>query len=391
MHSATQHVRACAQALRDDGRAGDDRGNLTARTVEILKASRGTRLLQARDFGGYEAHPNEFFEWVMAVGAEQPSAGWIAGVVGVHPWEIAFMHPKLQQEIFGDDPDTWTASPYAPFGRAKPVDGGFLLSGEWPYSTGTDFCRWVILGGMVVPADGAPAGGPPDVRHFVLPRGDYEIVDDSWNVMGLKGTGSKNVRMKDVFVPDYRVSEARKVNEGVYAEERRPGIPLYAMRFGVVFSAAIAAGTLGIAEGVLRAQREYMAGRVSVTGNVARTDPTYLSALATAEADLAASKCHFECMVTALYDHVSAGHTISAEQALVFRRNQVRATDRVFESIAPLARLAGSAGVQETNELERWWRDLQTGITHVCNVRDTAYLAWGLHSFGGKIPPGTMY
>ena len=96
-------------------------------------------------------------------------------------------------------------------------------------------------------------------------------------------------------------------------------------------------------------------------------------------------------MVTDLYDQVAAGNRITHAQALTFRRNQVRATDRVYESIAPLARLAGSAGIQETNELERWWRDLQTGITHICNVRDSAYLAWGLHSFGGSIPPGTMF
>jgi 3-hydroxy-9,10-secoandrosta-1,3,5(10)-triene-9,17-dione monooxygenase len=391
MHPSVDHIHASAAALREDALEGDTQANLTARTVRILKNSHGTRLLQAKDLGGYEEHPNEFFDWVMAVGAEQPSAGWIAGVVGVHPWEISFMHPDLQQEIFGEDPDTWTASPYAPFGRARPVEGGFLLSGEWPYSTGTDFCRWVILGGIVTDAAGQPLPGPPDVRHFVLPRGDYEIVDDSWKVMGLKGTGSKNVRMQDVFVPGYRVSESKKVAEGIYAEERRPGIPLYAMRFGIVFSAAIAAGTLGIAEGTLRRQREYVAGRVSVTGSVAKTDPTYLSALAVAEADLDASKCHFKCMVSDLYDQVSTGNRITHAQALTFRRNQVRATDRVYESIAPLARLAGSAGIQESNELERWWRDLQTGITHICNVRDSAYLAWGLHSFGGSIPPGTMF
>ncbi len=391
MHTSIRHIHASVQTLREDALASDQGANLTQRTVKVLKDSGGTRLLQAKDLGGYEAHPNEFFDWVMAIGAEHASAGWIAGVVGVHPWEISFMDPKLQQEIFSADPDTWTASPYAPFGRAKPADGGFLLSGEWPYSTGTDFCRWVILGGIVTDTDGQRPPGPPDVRHFVLPRGDYEIVDDSWNVMGLKGTGSKNVRMQEVFVPGYRVSESKKVVDGVYAEERRPGNPLYAMRFGIVFSAAIAAGTLGIADGTLRRQREYMTGRISVSGSVAKTDPVYLNALAVAEADLAASKCHLRCMVSELYDYVSAGNRITHEQALAFRRDQVRATDRVFESIAPLARLAGSAGVQESNDLERWWRDLQTGITHICNVREPAYLAWGLHSFGGAIPPGAMY
>jgi len=391
MHTARQHIAEAAELLRCDGRAGDAQGNLTERTVKVLKASQGMRLLQAKDFGGYEAHPNEFFDWVMAVGAEQPSAGWVAGVVGIHPWEIAFMHPQLQDEIYGGDPDTWTASPYAPFGRARPVEGGFLFTGDWPYSTGTDYSNWVILGGFVTGRDGDPASGPPDLRHFVLPRGEYEIVDGSWNVMGLKGTGSKNVRMQDVFVPGYRVLEANKVNEGVYADERRPGNPLYAMRFGIMFPAAIAAATLGIAEGLIRAQRDYMGGRVSVSGSAAKTDPTYLSALAVAEADLAASQCHFRASISALYEHASAGHKITPEHGIRFRRDQVRATDRVFESIAPLMRLAGSAGIQETNDLERRWRDLQTAVTHICNVRDSAYLTWGMKTFEGPLPRGAMY
>ncbi len=391
MQAAIQRIEDSAQVLEDDAVCGDRLANLTERTVQALKDSGGFRLLLARDLGGEEEHPNEFLDWVIAVAAHQPSAGWVAGVVGVHPWEISFMDRRLQEEVYGDDPDTLAASPYAPFGRARPVGGGFLLSGDWPYSTGTDFCQWVILGGMVTDADGKLPSERPDVRHFVLPRGDYEIVENSWNVMGLKGTGSKNVRMKDVFVPDYRVSEARKVTEGVYAEERRPGSPLYAMMFGIVFPAAIAASTLGIAEGLLRAQRRYMEDRVSISGSVARTDPSYLGALAVAEADLAASKHHLKSMINDLYDHVSAGHKVTPAQRLTFRRNQVRASDRVFESIAPLARLAGSAGVQEANELERWWRDLQTAITHICNVRDSAYMGWGIHAFGGDIPPGTLY
>ncbi|MCP5180525.1 MAG: acyl-CoA dehydrogenase [Pseudomonadales bacterium] len=391
MKTPTQHILEAAHTLREDAIPGDRQGNLTQRTVDILRASGGFRLLLARDLGGYEEHPNEFLNWAMAVGAQQPSAGWIAGVVGVHPWEISFMHPRLQQEIYGEDPDTWAASPYAPFGRARPVDGGFLLTGEWPYSTGTDYSQWVILGGVVINADGSTPEGPPDVRHFVLPRGDYEIVDGSWNVMGLKGTGSKNVRMTDAFVPDYRVVESSKVNEGVYAEERRPGSPLYALGFGVMFPAAIAAGTLGIAGGYLREQRSYMAGRISVMGKVAKSDPAYLTALAVAESDLAASRCHLLHITGELYDYVKARNKVTPEQRLRFRLDQVRATDRVYETLAPLARLAGSAGIQEANGLERWWRDLHTAITHVCNVRNDIYFPWGLHSFGGDIPPGTLY
>ncbi len=391
MGAAAQYIADHAERLQDETLPGDRDSNLTAKTIEMLKASGGFRLLLARDLGGEEAHPNEFLDWVMTTAAAQPSAGWVAGVVGVHPWEISFMHPTLQQEIYGQDPDTLTASPYAPFGIARPVEGGYLLSGEWPYSTGTRYCDWVILGCRVADADGNLPEGPQDVRHIVLPRGDYEIVDDSWNVMGLKGTGSFNVRMKDAFVPEHRVSEAEKVYEGVYASERRPDSPLYALKFGVMFSAAIAAGTLGIAQGLLRAQREYMESRVSIAGTVAKSDPIHLNALAVAEADFEASRCHLQAMMSELYAHVSAGKEISREQRLNFRRNQVRATDRVFESLSPLSRLAGSAGVWEENGLERWWRDLQTAVTHVCNTRDGAYTPWALHQYGGELPPTTLY
>ena len=145
LHQTTQMI-ADGQAILEHGALiGDREGQLDTATFELLRASGGTRLLQAKDLGGFEAHPVDFVNWVMEVATHQPSAGWVAGVVGVHPWEISFMDPTLQGEIFGEDPDTWTASPYAPFGQATPVDGGFLLTGDWPYSTGTDFATGSLL------------------------------------------------------------------------------------------------------------------------------------------------------------------------------------------------------------------------------------------------------
>ena len=98
---------------------------------------------------------------------------------------------------------------------------------------------------MVVGDDGSP-GTPPDVRHFVIPRKDYTILEDTWNVMGLTGTGSKDVEMTDVFIPDYRVVKAPTMLDGGY-EHRQPGKSLYRLKFPLVFSAAISAGTQGIA------------------------------------------------------------------------------------------------------------------------------------------------
>ena len=92
---------------------GDRLGHLAAPTAAALRASGVIRLLQPADFGGYEADPRDFLNAVMDVGNWCPSAGWVAGVVGVHPWELAFNDRRLQDEVWGADPDTWVASPYA--------------------------------------------------------------------------------------------------------------------------------------------------------------------------------------------------------------------------------------------------------------------------------------
>lgn len=385
MHEVVEKVHKAADVLREEAVPSDRLGRLTDRTVEAMKETGLVRLLQPVEHGGYEATLADFLEAAMAVGAAAPSAGWVAGVVGVHPWEIAMMDPRLQDEIWGEDQDTWTASPYAPFGRARRVDGGFLFTGQWPYSTGTDHSEWVILGGIVVGADGQP-GTPPDIRHFVIPRADYEIVEDSWNVMGLLGTGSKDVRMTDVFIPDHRVVEASVMLSGGY-ENRQEGKPLYRLKFPLVFSAAIGAATQGIAQGALAAYRDYLTTRVSADGIVGRTDPTQLTVYGEAAADVAASRSHLLTSAVELQEYVGKGGEITRSQRLTFRRDQVRATRRAADAVDRLYKISGASGIRTDFPNERYWRDLQVGLSHICNVAENVYTGWSTDDLGGESNP----
>lgn len=386
MHEVITKVREAAPVLSGEAVESDHIGKLTPAAAKALRDTGVVRMLQPKEWSGYEAHPCEFMEAAMGVAAAYPSAGWITGVVGVHPWEIAMMDERLQEEIWGPDPDTWTASPYAPFGRARRVDGGFLFSGQWPYSTGTDWSDWVILGGLVVGDDGEPTM-PPDIRHFVIPRADYEIVEDSWNTLGLKGTGSKDVRMTDVFIPDYRVVDALAMNAGAY-ESRQPGKTLYQLKFPVIFSAAINSGTLGIAQGSLDVYRSYLEGRVSVDGNVAKSDPIHLAVYADAAADVAASKAHVMNDVKELFDHVAAGGEVSMTQRLTIRRNGVRAVRRAVDAVDRLYKISGAQSIHERLPNERYWRDLQSGMSHICNVAEPIYVGWATDDLGGQANPG---
>ena len=164
-----------------------------------MKAAGNIRMLQPRSHGGLEVHPREFAETVMAIAALDPAAGWVAGIVGVHPWQMALRIRRCGGGL-GRRHGHLDGLPYAPKGVAKPVDGGYVFNGRWQFSSGTDHCEWIFLGAMLGDDDGKPLM-PPQMLHMILPRPDYEIVEDSWNVVGLRGTGCKDIIVRDAFVP----------------------------------------------------------------------------------------------------------------------------------------------------------------------------------------------
>ncbi len=173
-HDVLNRIEEAGSFFAEQSEAADQLGRLTDDACKRLKDTGVVRLLQPADFGGYEADPRDFLNAVMDIGNWCPSAGWVAGVVGVHPWELALNDERLQDEVWGGDPDTWVASPYAPSGTAVRVDGGYTVNGRWKFSSGTDHCDWIVLGALI-PGEGAEAR-PAGSLHVMLPRSDYEIV-----------------------------------------------------------------------------------------------------------------------------------------------------------------------------------------------------------------------
>lgn len=389
MHEVTQRIKELADLFEEKALESDKLGRLSDEEAKALREAGVVRMLQPKEYNGYECHPSEFFETVMDVGIHSPAAGWIAGVVGVHPFEFGQLDRKVQEEIWGEDPDTWVASPYAPLGRARPVEGGFMFSGRWPFSSGTDHCDWCILGGMVTDQDGN-VGSPPEVRHFLLPRSDYEILHDSWQVMGLAGSGSKDVQVKEAFIPEYRTVVAEKMGNGWYAEQNQPGNPLYKLPFGVMFPGAIAASTLGICEGAIAQFIAYTRNRVNMQGSKVAQDPFQLKSMSEAVADMDASRRQFLSHTAELYEVTKSGGDITMGMRLEARRNQVRAVRRVVDAVDNLFNHAGGHSIWLDQPLQRYWRDMHAGMNHICNVAEPIYVAWGQEHFGLPVPANVM-
>ncbi|MGV0717079.1 acyl-CoA dehydrogenase family protein [Mycolicibacterium sp. XJ662] len=356
-------------------------GQLPDATVKSMKAIGSIRLLQPESHGGYEVHPREFAESVMATAALDPSAGWINGVVGVHPYQFAYADPRVADEVWGEDPDTWIASPYAPQGVAKPVDGGYLFTGRWQFSSGTDACDWIILGAMLGDQDGKPLM-PPQMLHMILPRSDYEIVPDSWDVVGLRGTGSKDVIVRDAFVPEYRTMDAMKVMDGTAQIEAGMTKTLYKMPWSTMFPLGISSATIGICEGALAAHLDYQRERVSAAGTAIKDDPYVLYAVGEAAADINAARQEILANVDRIYDIVDAGNEVSFADRAAGRRTQIRAVWRAVMAVDQIFTRSGGNALRMDKPLQRYWRDAHAGMSHAIHVPGTVYHASALSSLG---------
>jgi 3-hydroxy-9,10-secoandrosta-1,3,5(10)-triene-9,17-dione monooxygenase len=385
MKEALENLTAIADEIRAQADEAELLGRLPDDTAKKLKAAGPIRLLQPKKYGGFEAHPREFAETVMAAAALDGATGWVCGIVGVHPWQLAFADPRVQDEVWGADNDTWMASPYAPTGIAVPVNGGYVFNGRWQFSSGTDHCDWIFLGAMLGNADGSIAE-PPTMLHMILPRSDYQIVDDSWNVVGLKGTGSKDIVVSDAFVPSYRVMNGDEVINGTAQREYGATQTLYKMPWSNMFPLGITSAVIGIAEGALAAHLDYQRDRVGAQGTAIKDDPYVLFAVGEAAADINAARQELLATVDTMWDLVDSGREVSFAQRAAGRRTQVRAAWRAVLAVDQIFARSGGNALRMDKPLQRFWRDAHAGLNHAIHVPSTVYHASSLSSLDVEPP-----
>ncbi|WP_333839845.1 acyl-CoA dehydrogenase family protein [Novosphingobium sp.] len=150
-------------------------------------------------WGGHDCSFAQFAEIVFEIGKGDASTAWSFSVLAGHAANIALYPEQAQHDVWGENPHALVASAFAPTGKAVPVEGGYTLSGRFPFASGSDHADWYIVGAMALGADGHPFP-----HTFLVPRDAVAIIDD-WRTMGLCGTGSKTLEIAETFVPAHRV------------------------------------------------------------------------------------------------------------------------------------------------------------------------------------------
>jgi len=171
---------------------------LPAETIAEYRDAGILRILQPKRFGGMQGRFSLFSRIVEELTYGCASSAWVYAVLAEHQWIIAQYPEQAQIDVWGDDPEAVAASSLAPREAARPVPGGWRLSGHYPFSSGCDYAQWAIIGAFL-----GPKGDPRGIAYLLVPLAEIEIVDD-WQVLGLLGTGSKSLVLRDIFVPEHR-------------------------------------------------------------------------------------------------------------------------------------------------------------------------------------------
>jgi len=305
-------------------------------------------------YGGLELSPATFFEGIMRIAQCDSSAAWIAGQVTCHSLEIASMDPKMQEDFWGQHgPDARASSSYAPLGKAEPTEGGYILDGKWTFSSGVDFAHYVLMGG--------------GERNFLVPVKDLVIDHNSWNVQGLRGTGSKTVTANKVFVPNHRIHVLADVinDNNVGYEVNRT--PLYRgiSWLGVFYSTAINTVVGTALEGV-NVFMEQSRNRYTQMGTGVRfaENPFLLLKLANGLTRVNTVRDRHLNNWRRIFDQACQGKRASHLERLRVRFEVGDTFDTCFNTLCDIWPMAGAMSTQTSNRMQMIFRNLMAGRTH---------------------------
>jgi len=384
---AIERARALVPALRRRAAAAEAARVLPAETLADLHASGLLRTLQPRRWGGMEFDFIAYVDFPMELARGCASTGWNFANLQIHHWMLALYDERAQEEVWGADPQAPIASGIAfPQGSGRKLEGGFVVSGRWNFSSCVNIADWNML--AVTVKDGERA---IDHRMCLLHKSQYEVVDD-WQVLGMRSTGSMTVVAKEVFVPEYKALCMYDTRGG----DRFPGArtnpnPAYQVPANPLLGHGIGACAVGNAQAALELSIEAVKQRsTSYTGSKMRDFQAVQLRIGAAGSKIDAARLVLRN--DALEGQELANRKLLADvpTKLRFKRNLAFAVTLCTEAVDTLHAMAGANGIYESYPLERIFRDAHSLAGHFSFSFDAHGSAWGLAVLGGEVANPTL-
>lgn len=353
---AVRRARELAPKLRQQAVEAETTRRLSNETIAAFVDAGLGRILQPKRWGGHEISHDAAFDVAVEMAAANGSVAWCTSLLNIHDWWLAGFPDEAQHDVWGDTPDRNIAAMVYPTGKAVLVDGGYTLSGRWNFVSGVDYSDWAIVAAMVF-----EPGGPPQARHFLIPRQDYRV-EDTWHNVGMRGTGSNDLVVADAFVPAHRTLAMDDFREGTTPGSRINNGPIYQGAMICTFPHALAAPALGVARSAFAEWLDWTRQKTATsTGEAVSEWPHVQIRITRTELDIDAAEMLMRRNLDAIRHGGPSDPALRTRSFASFGH----ATRLLGEAVDTLFKMSGARGMREENPIQRAWRDVHAIGAHV--------------------------
>ena len=366
-------------------------GRVPAENILALRGIGYFDIVKPRAFGGYEYDFEVLVDLNIDLAKVCASTAWVGGLLAAHQWLIASFGEQAQRDVWDADPDAVACGSYAPAAKAVAVPGGYQLTGRWSFASGCDNAQWSLCAALLPSRTEADRFAP---AFLLVPASDYAI-DDTWNVVGLSGTGSKTLQLTDVFVPEHRLLMFAETTSGkTPGALLRPHNPGFTIPMLCNIPSCLASVAVGAAAGALEdyldvTSKRVTRGAVAGSNNRMAEFPTIQLRVAEAAASTDAAR---EILLRDLRNRaasVRANKPVSIDERITSRRGQAFAVSLAIKASEALNASTGGQGLDLANPVQRAWRDANAVGRHISMNWDAVGTMYGQLALG--LPPQGQY
>lgn len=349
-------------------------------SIAQMRAAGFHRILQPKRFGSFELGIGTAAECIRTLATACGSSGWVANLFIVHNYQLSLFSEQAQQEYWADSDDVICSTvSFATKSEAVKVDSGYRLSGRWKFSSGCDFASWFII-------------LKPSATLFdwmLVPRADV-VIEDDWYVSGLCATGSKDLILTDVFVPEHRILAIRELATGTTPSGRFNAMPMARLPFSWLAVWGIPAALIGMASGMAEAVRQVLIGKKALFSGEKQVERVANQIkLTSALTEIHSAELIMRRRLDELEKWAEAGGPPTPVYAYASQRDVSYVARLTGKVAADLALMAGATSVYLGNPIQRFQRDINVGITHVSLVWEEAAENYGRALW--ELPPTAIH
>jgi alkylation response protein AidB-like acyl-CoA dehydrogenase len=359
-------ARQLVEPLRAQAAETESLRHVPRSSVDAIIEAGLMRIATPKWFGGLDVPYATMLEAAVVLGTGCGSTGWCYALWAVDSWLAGLFPLTVQEEIFASGPDVLISGTYNPMGgRLEPVPGGYRFNGHWEFASGSQWCEWIFLG----------ARGPADeIMWAALPRKDFEIVD-TWQVLGLRGTSSNDIVVKDLFVPEHRTLRVAEIVDG---GDARPWQIHHQARYWLPFRTILVWDLVAPGIGIARAAVDEFAHRFSQRRGAGRTAESGSVQLRLIESSAEIDAIHalMRQDLTEMFQIACAHKMLTPLDVARYERDKAYVATVALRAVHRLYDVAGGHAIFNMDPLLRMCRDA-TAVAH----RDRLVLDYGGENF----------